>query len=301
MTSPAPARPGARLRALVERASDLAMAVADAALRSPVAAAAEVPVRYGLRTVGQVARVARGMPERDPRQVDFLTRDSMRWLLRHRAYTPWYAVRYARLARLRLAAPQVVTEGMIFMGKEVELFARKGFGRLFVGPWVHLGDGNKIRAHEGNLTVGPKCVFGKDNTVNCYLDIEFGEAALAADWVYVCDFDHRFADVNIPIKDQGIVKSPVRIGPDVWIGERASVLRGAHIGRGSVIAAHCLVNSDIPEFSVAVGAPARVVRDRLADYEADAECRVALADIARKTAAAASRVVQEIADDDEQR
>jgi acetyltransferase-like isoleucine patch superfamily enzyme len=162
---------------------------------------------------------------------------------------------------------------------------------MVIGRWVHIGNGNAIRCHEGNLRIGDKCVFGKDNTVNCYLDIEFGEAALAADWVYICDFDHVFDDVTVPIKDQGIVKSPVRIGRDVWIGEKASVLRGVHIGEGSVIASHCVVNKDIPAYSVAVGVPARVVRNRLDDYRAAEEKRRAYEDMARKQAAAAGEVV----------
>lgn len=227
---------------------------------------------------------------RDPRQARYLTWASLRWVVRHRAWTPWYLVRYWRFFTWRLRNRHVVTEGFVFFGKNVELYARKGFGRLVVGKWVHIGNGNAIRCHEGNLRIGDKCVFGKDNTVNCYLDIEFGEAALAADWVYICDFDHVFDDVNVPIKDQGIVKSPVRIGRDVWIGEKATILRGVHVGHGSVIASHCLVNKDIAPYSVAVGVPARVVRNRMDDYVAAAEKRQAHADIARKVAEAASEV-----------
>jgi acetyltransferase-like isoleucine patch superfamily enzyme len=129
-------------------------------------------------------------------------------------------------------------------------------------------------------------VFGKDNTVNCYLDVEIGAATIVADWVYVTDFDHRIDDVTVPIKDQGIVKTPVRIGPDCWLGTKVSVLRGTRIGRGTVLGAHAVARGEIPEYSIAVGAPARVVRDRMADYRAATAQRAALADIARKTAAA---------------
>jgi acetyltransferase-like isoleucine patch superfamily enzyme len=234
-----------------------------------------------------------GGRRRDPRQARFLTWSSLRWVIRHRAWTPWYLVRYWRFLLFRLRNPHIVTEGFVFLGKRVEIYARRGFGRMVIGRWVHIGSGNAIRCHEGTLRIGDKCVFGKDNTVNCYLDIEFGEAAIVADWVYICDFDHVFSDVTRPIKDQGIVKSPVRIGPDVWVATKVSVLRGVTVGRGSVLAAHCLVNADIPPFSMAVGVPARVVRDRRQDYEADAARRAALVDIARKTAAAAAPMIEE--------
>ncbi len=223
---------------------------------------------------------------RDPRQARFLTPASLRWVVRHRAFTPWYLVRYARLLRFRLANPHIVLRGMVFLGKRVELHARPGYGRLEIGRWVHIGDGNSLRCHEGSLRIGDKVVFGKDNTVNCYLDVEIGAASIVADGVYVTDFDHRIDDVQRPIKDQGIVKTPVRIGPDCWVGTKVSVLRGTRVGRGSVLGAHAVVRGDIPEYSVAVGIPARVVRDRRADYAAAASRRAALADIARKTAAA---------------
>ena len=223
---------------------------------------------------------------RDPRQARFLTPASLRWVIRNRAWTPWYLVRYARLLRFRMANPHVVLRGMVFLGKRVELHARAGYGRLEIGRWVHIGDGNSLRCHEGSLRIGDKVVFGKDNTVNCYLDVEIGAATIVADWVYVTDFDHRTENVHVPIKDQGIVKTPVRIGPDCWVGAKVSVLRGTRIGRGSVLGAHAVVRGDIPEYSVAVGTPARVVRNRLTDYQAAAAERAAIADMARKTAKA---------------
>ena len=137
------------------------------------------------------------------------------------------------------------------------------------------------------MRVGSKCVFGRDNTVNGFLDVEFGEGTIVADWVYICDFDHVTDDVHVPIKDQGIVKSPVRIGPDVWIGAKASVLRGSTIGRGAVIAAHAVVRGEIPDYAIAGGTPARVLKDRREVYAAQVDRREALADIARKTAVAA--------------
>jgi len=229
-----------------------------------------------------------GRRARDPRQARFLTWASLRWVVTHRAWTPYYLVRYWRFLVWRLRNRHVVTEGLVFLGRRSELSARRGYGRLVVGRWVHVGDGTALRCHEGNLRVGDRCVFGKDASVNCYLDVEIGAATLVADWVYVADFDHVHSDVTVPIKDQGIAKSPVRIGPGSWLGVKSTVLRGVTVGPGCVVAAHALVNRDVPPFSVAAGVPARVVKDRQAVYAADAARRAALADIARKTARAAS-------------
>lgn len=219
---------------------------------------------------------------RDPRQARFLTAENLRWVVRHRAFTPWYLVRYWRLAALRLKHPDVVVQGMVFLGRGVEVVTRPGYGRIVLGRWVHLGDGNRLRAHEGTLTIGDKCVLGRDNTFNCYLDVELGAGCIISDWVYVGDFDHVADDVTVPIKDQGLAKAPVRIGPDVWIGVKASVLRGTEVGRGSVLAAHTVARGVYPELSVIAGVPGRVVRDRGVEYAARAEHREALADMARK-------------------
>ena len=204
----------------------------------------------------------RNRRHRDPRQARYLTLENLRWVVRHRGWTPFYLIRYWRLFLLRLRHPEVVTEGLVFLGRRAEVMGRPGYGRIVLGKWVHIGDGTSLRAHEGTLRVGDKVVFGRYNTVNCYLDVEIGATTLIADLVYIADFDHRFDDLDTPIKDQGIVKSPVRIGPDCWIGVKVSVLRGTTVGRGCVLAAHALVRGEIPDFSVAGGVPAKVLKRR---------------------------------------
>jgi acetyltransferase-like isoleucine patch superfamily enzyme len=187
---------------------------------------------------------------------------SLRWVLRHRAYTPWYLVRYWRFLVFRLRNPHVVTRGMVFMDRGVEVSARRGYGRVILGRWVHLGANTALRCHEGTLSVGDKTVLGRDVSINCYLDIEIGASVLFADAIYISDFDHKFTDLTVPIKDQGIAKSRVRIEPDVWIGTKVTIARGVVIGTGSVVGANAVVKRDLPPYSVAVGVPARVIKDR---------------------------------------
>ena len=93
----------------------------------------------------------------------------------------------------------------------------------------------------------------------------------------------------MPIKDQGILKGPVRIGPDTWIATKVTILRNTTIGRGCVLGSHAVVKGDIPDYSIAVGAPAKVVKNRKLTWETSAaqraELAAALADIERKKAA----------------
>lgn len=202
-------------------------------------------------------------PEAEPlRSPRFITITSLFWLLRNRAVSPWYLVRYLRFLRFRIANRHVVTRGFVFMDRGVELYARKGYGRLIIGSWVHLGVDTALRCHEGTLSLGDKSVLARDVSINCYLDVEIGDSALIADGVYISDFDHKFTDLRIPIKDQGIAKSRVRIERDVWLGTKVTVCRGVVIGEGTVVGANAVVTRDLPPYAVAVGVPARVVKDR---------------------------------------
>lgn len=216
---------------------------------------------------------------------------SLRWVVRNRAWSWFYLVRYWRFFLFRLRTmnnPEIVVEGFVFLGKSVELYAAKGRGRLVIGRWVHVGDGSALRAHEGTLRVGDKVVLGQNNRVNCWMDVSVGAGTLISDWIYIGDFDHKFDDVTLPVKDQGIEKSPVKIGRGCWLGVKSTVLRGSQIGDGAVIGAHSVVRGVVPDGAVAVGVPARVVRDRRELHEQQQARRIAEADIARKTALAAA-------------
>ncbi|GAA0600587.1 acyltransferase [Kribbella sandramycini] len=215
---------------------------------------------------------------------------NLRWVVRHRAWTPYYLKRYWRFAWFKFRHPQVVTEGFVFLGKHLEIVARRGHGRIVLGKWVHLGDETRLRAHEGTLRIGDKVVFARDVTVNCYLDVEIGASTLIADWTYICDFDHKTDDLGLPIKDQGLVKSPVRIGPDCWLATKVTVTRGTDIGRGVVIGANSVARGNIPAYAVAAGVPAVVVADRTTRYAADAPRRAYLAGLAEENAAAAAQL-----------
>lgn len=204
-----------------------------------------------------------------------------RWVREHRAWTPYHLVRLFRFVCLKIRHPNVVTEGFVFLGRGVRLHARPGYGRLILGRWTHLGDGTRLLAHEGTLRIGEKTVLGRDVTVTCYLDVEVGASTLLADWCYISDFDHVTTELDQPIKDQGLVKSPVRIGDNCWLGVRSTVLRGTRIGSGVVVGAHSVVRGEVADDVIVAGVPAKQVKDRRAAYESDADRRAYLEGLAR--------------------
>ena len=166
------------------------------------------------------------------------------------------------LWKLRVRNRHIRTSGVMHVGRGAEIFCRRGLADMRIGRDVWIGPGTAIRCHEGSLRIGDRVVFGGSDTVSAYLDVEIGEDCIFADWIYVTDFDHQYRKLDVRIQDQGIDTTPVRLGPDCWIGEKASILRGSQIGTGSVIGAQTVVKGDIPPYAVAVGAPAKVIKRR---------------------------------------
>jgi carbonic anhydrase/acetyltransferase-like protein (isoleucine patch superfamily) len=111
-----------------------------------------------------------------------------------------------------------------------------------------------------DLEFGEGCVIGDFNHIACVRKVVFGKNVLTANHVYVSDNLHAYEDVTKPIMHQPVrFKGEVHIGDGTWIGENACVI-GAKIGRNCVIGANAVVTGDIPDFSVAAGVPARVIK-----------------------------------------
>lgn len=135
-------------------------------------------------------------------------------------------------------------------------------GRLELGPhvlmepdvWITAPDPARIRIGGGSfLNVGVMLAAMEL--------VEIGEHCMLANGCFVTDASHRFSDPVTPVPWQGFdSKGPTRIGDNCWLGAHVVVTSGVTIGARCVIGANAVVTSDIPPHSIAVGAPARVVR-----------------------------------------
>lgn len=102
---------------------------------------------------------------------------------------------------------------------------------------------------------------GMDSTISAVKSIVIEEYVFTARNVYISDHAHKYDDINIPTSHQSVCSiAEVRIGAHTWLGQNSIVLPGVTIGRHCVIGANSVVNTDIPDYSVAVGAPAKVVK-----------------------------------------
>jgi carbonic anhydrase/acetyltransferase-like protein (isoleucine patch superfamily) len=164
-------------------------------------------------------------------------------------------------ADVRLQVPKRIFLGdRVFVGQYSYLDGQTSFLRL--GNDVHLARSCTLRAGERGITVRD----GAGINTRAYVDgngqVEIGRNALLSPGVQIISGNHVFDRVDVPIRDQGTAYGKVNIGDDCWLGTSVIVLPGVTIGRGSVVGAGAVVTSDLPDFSIALGIPARVVGRR---------------------------------------
>ena len=132
-----------------------------------------------------------------------------------------------------------------------------------IGPYASLSAGVSPEHELGDravVTIGDRCLIGKGTGIVGHDQIEIGDDVFTGHHVYITDANHGYEDPSLPIGHQFALPRPVRIGAGSWLGHGAIVLPGATIGTHVVIGAGSVVTGELPDFSVAVGNPARVVR-----------------------------------------
>jgi acetyltransferase-like isoleucine patch superfamily enzyme len=185
-----------------------------------------------------------------------------RFMRANRMLTLGYARLIARFALLKLRhGRRLQTDGICFICPGVKLQIGRQ-ATLRVGRWAWVGQGCKIRVHEGEVSIGAKTVIGQECTISAYQHISLGRECILADRVMLIDFDHGVTEVERPIRLQGIYKRDVRIAHNVWIGYGACVLRGVSIGENSIVGTNSVLTKDVPANAVVAGVPAQLLRMR---------------------------------------
>ena len=153
------------------------------------------------------------------------------------------------------------TDGPVFFGKDLQLQIGKR-AEIRFGRFCWIGDGTKIRSHEGVVEIGDKTVFGQDCTISSYKRVRIGEQCVIADRAMFIDFDHGVTEVEKPIRLQGIYKRELEVGANVWIGYGACFLRGVRVGDNAIVGTNSVVTKDVPANAVVGGVPAKLIRMR---------------------------------------
>jgi acetyltransferase-like isoleucine patch superfamily enzyme len=162
-------------------------------------------------------------------------------------------------------------------------FGRFGRGSIICFPantifnerYIHIGEGTMIAPgvtlsagmvpgqqclSDPVVRIGDRCLIGKGSGIVGHLSIEIGDDVWTGHHVYITDQNHGYADVDLPISRQTMPERAVSIGDGSWLGHGTVVLPGARIGRHVAVGANSVVRGELPDFCVAAGNPARVVR-----------------------------------------
>ena len=141
-----------------------------------------------------------------------------------------------------------------------------GYKRIFIGNRVFIRKGTWLAADPVTAESDCALVIGDGTYVGNFCHfyatkrIEIGRKVLFADKVYLSDNLHSYQNVEKPIIEQPVRQmNPVFIGDGAWLGENVCVI-GASVGKNSVVGANAVVTKDIPDYCVAVGAPAFVIK-----------------------------------------
>jgi acetyltransferase-like isoleucine patch superfamily enzyme len=157
--------------------------------------------------------------------------------------------------RIELGNQVVIEDGVV-------LDAKGDAGDMVIEDQVFIGRGTILTCRSGPLRIEA------GSSISSYCRIgsgRIGRKVLIAAYVYLITGGHRTDRWDMPVIDQPAeFKGGVEIGDCCWIGAFCGVMDGVRIGHNSLIGAHSLVTRDIPPYSIAVGVPAEVKRDRRA-------------------------------------
>lgn len=161
-----------------------------------------------------------------------------------------------------------LTKYNLILGKNVHIEENaiiriKGTGKINVGEFTEILDGVILMSYfNGNITIGNHCSINPYTIIYGVADTTIGNNVMIAGHCMIIPNNHGYSRKDIPMQHQENIYKGIKIEDDVWIGHGCSILDGSIIRKGAIVAAGSVVNTDIPEFSIYGGIPAKLIRYR---------------------------------------
>jgi acetyltransferase-like isoleucine patch superfamily enzyme len=140
--------------------------------------------------------------------------------------------------------------------------ACEGGVNLTIGAGTKILPDAKLIPQGGYIKVGEHCTVQYGTLLYGQGGLEIGDHTRIAAYCVVAPMNHNYSDPATPIRLQGETAIGIKIGRDVWLGNGVRVVDGVEIGDGCVVGAGSVVTKSLPPFSIAVGVPARVIKQR---------------------------------------
>jgi NDP-sugar pyrophosphorylase family protein len=159
--------------------------------------------------------------------------------------------------KLKLQYPSLSIDSASYIGRNCRITCADAASMVITASQI--ADGCLIKADgNGRLSITRSSI-GPSSVIVAMQSVQIGDNCSIAEMVVIRDQDHNFGS-GMLIKDSGYTTAPVSIGSNVWIGAKASILKGVSIGSNSVVGAHSLVNATFPGAVLIAGAPAKLIR-----------------------------------------
>lgn len=118
-------------------------------------------------------------------------------------------------------------------------------------------------SEQANIAIGENSDIGDNSVISACNNIQIGNHVLIGPHIYIADHNHKYTDIHSPIMYQGTTsnaKCSISIGDDTWICTNSVIVGNINIGKHCVIGANSVVTKDIPDYSVAAGVPAKIIK-----------------------------------------
>lgn len=166
------------------------------------------------------------------------------------------AMALLRTARSVLRSPGVVAGRDVAVGRQVQLEVGAG-AQLVIGDGCRIGERTRIVVQQGRVEIGAGARLGERCAIVAHAAVTVGADAWLQDGAVLVDFDHVVDDVELPIRAQPIVATPIIIGERARIGLGSGVLRGVTVGPDAIVGPHAVVTRDVAAGARVGGVPAR--------------------------------------------
>lgn len=166
------------------------------------------------------------------------------------------------ITRIKILCRNVKAEAGAYVGFSCKIVNVRGTINLGRNSTVHPGTHLYVSG-DAILKIGENSEIGRGSTISSVHYVQIGKNVLTGPRVYIADHNHEYRDISCPICSQGVhheATDRVCIGDGSWLGTNVVIAGNVCIGRNCVIGANSVVTCDIPDYCVAVGAPARVVK-----------------------------------------
>lgn len=171
----------------------------------------------------------------------------------NKIFTFIYSFSFKKLGHKSVLSVPFLVEGAKYISIGKKVYVRSN-------AWMSALSQENYKSNDVKLSIGESTYIGRNAHIVALKNIRIGKDVLIGDNVYIADNYHIFDRIDLPYKDQGIgFKSQVVVGDGTWVGENVCII-SSKIGKQCIVGANSLVIDDVPDYTMVVGSPARIVK-----------------------------------------